>query len=86
MTIGIPPLPRPRSGAPADMELWALHLVDALHAAFGAIAAPHGAYTVSGLPAATRTLDCSGAASTTDVARTLGTVIEDLQAAGVLTR
>jgi hypothetical protein len=85
MTIGVPILPTPASAEPEDMLRWANSLVEALTAAFAGIASPEGAYTVTGLPAEVRTLDCSGAATTTQVARVLGTVIGDLQTAGVLT-
>jgi hypothetical protein len=67
------------------MRLWALQLVDALHAAFGAAAAPAGSYDVTNLAAADRTLDVT-AATTGDVAAVLGTLIGDLQTAGVVTR
>lgn len=84
MSIGIPPLPRPTSGAPEDMRLWASQMVDALHAAFAGIGAPVGSYTVTNLAAADRLLDVS-TATTADVAAVLGTLIGDLQTAGVIT-
>lgn len=84
MAIGIPPLPRPASGAPADMLLWAAQMTDALNAAFAALGAPVALYEVTDLAAPVRSLDCSGAATAAEVAEVLGSVIEDLKAAGQL--
>lgn len=86
MTVGIPPLPRPASGRPDDMEIWARQLVGALEAAFAGQAAPHGTYAVTNLAAPVRAIDCGGGATAADVAEVLGTLVDDLIDAGVLTK
>jgi hypothetical protein len=68
------------------MRLWADQLVDALQRALADLASPVGRVTVTGLAAEVRALDCSGAASLQQVTDVVGTVVADLERAGVLVR
>jgi hypothetical protein len=67
------------------MERWAADLLAALNAAFAGWAAPTGAYAITGLPAQQRALDVA-TATTADVAAVLGTLVQDLETSGVVTR
>jgi hypothetical protein len=86
MAVTIPVLPRLRFDTSQDVRVWANDLVDALEKALRDIASPVGRVTVSGLAAEARALDCSGGASLQDVTDVLGTVVKDLERAGVLVR
>lgn len=86
MAIGIPPLPRPAGGDPESMLRWAAQLVDALNGAFAGLGAPAAIYEVQDLAAPRRTLVCDGTATLAEVTEVVGTLVEDLQAVGVITK
>lgn len=67
------------------MQRWANDLLAALNSAFAGSSAPVGAYAVSGLPGAQRALNVA-TATTADVAAVLGTLVQDLETSGVVTR
>lgn len=80
--IGIPPIPRPMSASPGDLLSWASALSDALNAAFAAMSAPVAVYDVTNL-VEDRAFDASSA-TLGEVRNVLGTLVRDLESAGVL--
>jgi hypothetical protein len=65
---------------------WADELSGAIEGALRDMASPVGRMSVTGLAAEVRALDCSGAATLQNVTDVLGTVVGDLERAGVLVR
>ena len=79
----MPPLPRLQAGDPASVVSWANQLVASLERQIQRMnAAAGGKWAVTDLTV-NRTLD-AGAATLAETSQALGTLITDLQAAGVI--